>query len=298
MRHSCCIHYSVLFLLTFTTANTLASNSVTAKLHQSATLSCNYKCPGVVTWTMFHNPGNILAQCNKTKCWSEKGYEVSHDQYLKGQLFLTITAVDYSNRALYTCVCDGVDACDVRLIIETLTSLVQLNPGEALVMVLPIPEPVEVMYKARESADLYGAQICTVTQRSLHCQPEYTHRASLSYPNIILRDVNMTDSGTYSIRDRKNEEVIHIYTLIVNVVQPESVRKCYLEIGVTVGLFMLVIIVTVGVFVMKNQHKKSHNREKTDPEETNDLGKSELTKTDSNAVHCQPSEFCLSSSAA
>ncbi|KAK2845946.1 hypothetical protein Q7C36_010800 [Tachysurus vachellii] len=268
MRHSCCIHYNVLFLLTFTTANTLASNSVTAKLHQSATLSCNNKCSGVVTWAMFHNPGNILAQCNKTKCWSEKGYEVSHDQYLKGKILLTITAVDYSNRALYTCVCDGVDACDVRLIIETLTSLVQLNPGQALVMVLPIPEPVEVMYKARDSADLYGAQICTVTQRSLQCQPEYTHRASLSYPNITLRDVNMTDSGTYSIRDRKNEEVIHIYTLIVNVVQHESGRNFETWIGMSVGLFMLVIIVISVVLVMKNRRKKSRNREKTDPEET------------------------------
>ncbi|GAA6080917.1 uncharacterized protein LOC113640025 [Tachysurus ichikawai] len=140
MRHACSIHYSVLFLMTIT--------------------------------------GNILAQCDQTQCWSEKGYEVSHDQYLKGKFLLTITAVDYSNRIMYTCACDGVDACDVRLIIETLTSSLQLNPGQALVMDLPIPEPVEVMYKARDSADLYGAQICTVAQRSLHCQPEYTHRAS------------------------------------------------------------------------------------------------------------------------
>ncbi|KAK2845948.1 hypothetical protein Q7C36_010802 [Tachysurus vachellii] len=267
----CSLHHCVIFflILTFPSANTLASTSVTAKLHQSATLSCNYKCSGVVTWTMFHIPGNILAQCSKTKCWSEKGYEVSHDQYLKGKFLLTITAVDYSNRIMYTCACDGVDACDVRLIIETLTSLVQLNPGQALVMDLPIPEPVEVMYKARDSADLYGAQICTVTQRSLQCQPEYTHRASLSYPNITLRDVNMTDSGTYSIRDRKNEEVIHIYTLIVNVVQPESERKFEVSLltGVFVGLFMLVIIV-IDVLLMKNWHKKSRNREKTDPEET------------------------------
>lgn len=99
---------------------------------------------------------------------------------------------------------------------SALASSVQLSPGEALVMDLPVPEPVEVRYKARGSADLYGAQICTVTQRSLHCNPEYTPRASLSYPNVTLRDVNVSDSGTYSIRDRKNEEVIHIYTVIVN----------------------------------------------------------------------------------
>ncbi|XP_060739718.1 uncharacterized protein LOC132855024 [Tachysurus vachellii] len=268
MRHACSIHYSVLFLLTVTTTNTLASNSVTAKLHQSATLSCNYKCPGVVTWAMFHNPGNKLAQCNKTKCWSEKGYELSHDQYLKGKILLTITAVDYSNRALYTCVCDGVDACDVRLIIETLTSLVQLNPGEALVMDLPIPEPVEVMYKARDSADLYGAQICTVTQRSLQCQPEYTHRASLSYPNITLRDVNMTDSGTYSIRDRKNEEVIHIYTLTVNVVKLETEKEpgSLWWIGVIVVLLLITFIIVV--IVVMNHLVQRLKKEKAELEET------------------------------
>lgn len=99
-------------------ATTLTSIYVTAKLRQSATLSCNYKCSGVVKWTMFHDPAHILAQCGQTRCRSEKGYEVSHDEYLKGNLHLTIPAVDYSNRALYTCVCDGVEACGVRLIIE------------------------------------------------------------------------------------------------------------------------------------------------------------------------------------
>ncbi|KAG7318714.1 hypothetical protein KOW79_018469 [Hemibagrus wyckioides] len=270
MQQSFSIHQCVLFLLilTFTTAPTLASTSVTVKLRQSATLSCNYKCSGVVKWTMFHDPAHILAQCDQTQCSSERGYEVSHEQYLKGNLHLTIPAVDYSKRALYTCVCDGVEACDVRLIIEPLALSVQLSPGEALVMDLPVPEPVEVRYKARGSADLYGAQICTVTQRSLHCNPEYTPRASLSYPNITLRDVNVSDSGTYSIRDRKNEEVIHIYTLIVNVVQPETVKKPESPwlIGVLVGTLLLLILVIV-VCVVKNQRINRLKQENAELEE-------------------------------
>ncbi|XP_058230283.1 uncharacterized protein LOC131342976 [Hemibagrus wyckioides] len=268
MQQSFSIHQCVLFLLilTFTTAPTLASTSVTVKLRQSATLSCNYKCSGVVKWTMFHDPAHILAQCDQTQCSSERGYEVSHEQYLKGNLHLTIPAVDYSKRALYTCVCDGVEACDVRLIIEPLTSLVQLSPGEALVMDLPVPEPVEVRYKARGSADLYGAQICTVTQRSLHCNPEYTPRASLSYPNITLRDVNVSDSGTYSIRDRKNEEVIHIYTLIVNDISEKKPESSWV-IGVIVGLLLLLIPVII-VCVVKNQRKNRLKLEQADPEET------------------------------
>ncbi|MCJ8746560.1 hypothetical protein PDJAM_G00143360 [Pangasius djambal] len=269
---SCSIHHCVLFFLTltFTTVPALASTSVTVKLHQSATLPCSYRCSGLVKWTMFHNPHYILARCDQTACRSEKGYEVSHDQYLQGKPHLTITAADYSKRALYTCECDGVEACDVRLIIDTLTSSVQLNPGEALVMDLPIPEPVEVIYKPIDSAGLYGEQICTVTQRSLQCKAEYTRRASFSPPNITLRDVNMSDSGSYTIRDRKNEEVIHVYTLIVKVVQPEPEGKpvSHWVYGVIVGILLLIITIVGAVLVLKNRHVKRLKQEKAVLEET------------------------------
>ncbi|MCJ8750243.1 hypothetical protein PDJAM_G00260280, partial [Pangasius djambal] len=59
-----------------------------------------------------------------------------------------------------------------------------MNPGKDLSLDLSVPEPVEVIYKSRDSAD--GEQICTVTQRSLQCKAEYTHRTSLSHPNITL----------------------------------------------------------------------------------------------------------------
>ncbi|KAB5528214.1 hypothetical protein PHYPO_G00137780 [Pangasianodon hypophthalmus] len=275
---SCSIHHCVLFFLTltFTTVPALAFTSVTVKLHQSATLPCNSRCSGFVKWTMFHNPDYILAQCDQTACRSEKGYEVSHDQYLQGKPHLTITAVDYSKRALYTCQCDGVEVCDVRLVIDTLMSSVQLNPGEALVMDLPVPEPVEVIYKPIDSAGLYGEQICTVTQRSLQCKTEYTRRASLSYPNITLRDVNMSDSGSYTIRDRKNDEVIHIYTLIVKVVQPESEGKLvsHWVHGVIVGILLLILMIVGAGFVLKNWHVKRLKKEKADLEETIKLNES------------------------
>ncbi|MCI4392339.1 hypothetical protein PGIGA_G00144930 [Pangasianodon gigas] len=203
---------------------------------------------------MFHNPHYILAQCDQTACRSEKGYEVSHDQYLQGKSHLTITAVDYSKRALYTCECDGVEVCDVRLIIDTLTSSVQLNPGEALVMDLPVPEPVEVIYKPIDSAGLYGEQICTVTERSLQCKTD----------------------GSYTIRDRKNEEVIHIYTLIVKVVQPESEGKpvSHWVYGVIVGILLLILMIVGAGFVLKNRHVKRLKQEKADLEETIKLNES------------------------
>ncbi|KAB5514975.1 hypothetical protein PHYPO_G00248950 [Pangasianodon hypophthalmus] len=95
----------------------------------------------------------------------------------------------------------NLDISTVCLSIE-----IQMNPGEDLILDLSVPEPVEVIYKSRDSAD--GEQICTVTQRSLQCKAEYTHRTSLSYPELTLRDVQPSDSGSYTIRDLKNNEDI------------------------------------------------------------------------------------------
>ncbi|KAK1784511.1 hypothetical protein P4O66_023125 [Electrophorus voltai] len=52
---------------------------------------------------------------------------MSHDQYLKGDLSLTITDADYTKRTWYTCACNGKDICDVSLQIEvgTVGSFVQ-----------------------------------------------------------------------------------------------------------------------------------------------------------------------------
>ncbi|XP_053337443.1 uncharacterized protein LOC128509650 [Clarias gariepinus] len=278
---SCSIHHCVLFLLTltFTTVSTLAStsNSVTVKLNHTATLPCSYRCSGVVKWAMFHKPVDILAQCNQTSCWSEQGYEMSYGQYLKGKLYLTITAADYSKRALYTCECNNVEACGVRLIIETLTSSVELNPGEALIMGLPVEDPVEVVYTARNLAGSYGQQICTVTEHTLQCEAEYTLRASLSSTNITLRDVNVSDSGSYTIRDRKNDEVIHIYTLLVKVVQPEPEGKPehhVVAVVVTVTLLSLFLVVLGTVLFMKHRHIKRLKQEKAELEETIKLNES------------------------
>ncbi|KAK1784482.1 hypothetical protein P4O66_000758, partial [Electrophorus voltai] len=55
---------------------------------------------------------------NQTSCQSEEGFHMSHDQYLKGDLSLTITDADYTKRSLYTCTCSGKDICDVSLQIE------------------------------------------------------------------------------------------------------------------------------------------------------------------------------------
>ncbi|MCJ8740617.1 hypothetical protein PDJAM_G00060990 [Pangasius djambal] len=142
---------------------------------------------------------------------------MSHDQYLEGDLTLTITAADYSMRGLYICECDGRDINDVRLSIETMISSVQLNPGEDLKLDLHVSERVEVIYKGGDSADPHGEQICTVDRRSLRCTAEYTPRTSLTNTVLTLRGVKLADGGVYIVRDMENNEYLHTYTVTVTV---------------------------------------------------------------------------------
>ncbi|XP_053089009.1 uncharacterized protein LOC113525281 [Pangasianodon hypophthalmus] len=158
---------------------------------------------------------------------------MSHDQYLKGDLTLTITAADYSKRGLYTCVCDGRDIKDVRLSIETVTSSVQITTGEDLQLDLHISERVEVIYKGEDSAD--SEQICTVDRSSLRCTAEYTPRTSLTNTVLTLRGVKPLDRGIYIVHDTENNEDLHIYAV--------SVRR------VAVPIWVLLLLLVVATYM-------------------------------------------------
>ncbi|XP_058230698.1 uncharacterized protein LOC131343214 [Hemibagrus wyckioides] len=219
----CSLHHCVLvfLILTFTTAPTQAYTSVMVKLNQSAVLPCEQNCSDSLRWTVIDKPGLIMAQCNRTSCWSEKGFNISHDQYLKGDLSLTITAADYSNRGLYTCQCDGEDINTVQLSIETLMILSKLNSGEDLILHLHISHHMELTYKSKNSTDPYGELICNVTltknktKDSLQCKDEYKQRASLRGSDLLLKNIKPSDSGVYTVRDEVYKDIILIYTLSV-----------------------------------------------------------------------------------
>ncbi|KAG7318707.1 hypothetical protein KOW79_018462 [Hemibagrus wyckioides] len=215
----CSLHHCVLvfLILTFTTApvSALEVCPTRAKLHHPVTLSCKHQCSGLLQWSLRDYRDVVQARCDQTSCWSEKGFSISHDQYLKGDLSLTITAADYSQRNVYACECEDSDFSYVRLVIETVFSPVQMESGEDLKLHVSVPEPVEVIYKSSGSAD---EVICRVTGRSLQCKDKYRDRTSLTYPELTLRHMEPRDSGSYTIRDTKNEEDIQIYAVSVEAV--------------------------------------------------------------------------------
>ncbi|KAI5086551.1 glycerol-3-phosphate acyltransferase 3-like [Silurus meridionalis] len=221
------IHHCVLilFTLTFTTVPTQAYTSVMVKLNQSAVLPCEQNCSGFVRWTVADEPHEIVAQCNYTSCWSKEGFKISHDEYLKGNLSLTITAVDYSNRGLYTCERGCINIINtVRLSNELRTLYIDLKSGEDLVLDVHMPGPKEVTYKSKDQSKRYSELICSVIQQLLECKDEYTPRVALSDAGLILEKVTLSDSGFYSVWDKNNNDINLSYIVSVKKRFIDSVR--------------------------------------------------------------------------
>ncbi|KAL6466251.1 hypothetical protein MHYP_G00263840 [Metynnis hypsauchen] len=214
---SCSSALCVLTLLisTFTTGSVSADSPVKVNLHDSATLPCSESCTGLVRWSVSHKPTDPLAECDQTSCRSVKeGYQMIHDQYLKGNFSLTITDADFTKRGWYTCDCDGKDLCDVNLQIEPLNTTVQMKSGESLMLNLDISDPVEVLYNSTGAGGPSSGQICTVDGRSVQCKPVYTHRASLTAA-LELKEATPSDSGVYTVMDKRNEDAVHVFMVTV-----------------------------------------------------------------------------------
>ncbi|KAL7836104.1 hypothetical protein AOLI_G00273880 [Acnodon oligacanthus] len=188
---------------------------VKVNLHDPATLPCSERCSGLVRWTVSHKPSDPLAECDHTSCRSVKeGYQMIRDQYLKGNLSLTITDADFTKRNWYTCQCDDKDLCDVNLQIEPFNTMVQIEPGESLVLGLDVSDTVDVIYNSTGAAGPSSDQICRVDGGSLQCKPEYTQRVSV-ISALELRAVTPSDNGVYTIMTIRNEEVIRTYSVTV-----------------------------------------------------------------------------------
>ncbi|KAI4900767.1 hypothetical protein NFI96_020315, partial [Prochilodus magdalenae] len=209
----------ILLIITLTSRSESAVHPVKVKLNDCATLPCSESCSGPVRWTMFSKSSSVVAQCDRTSCRSlMEGYEMNPDPYLKSNFSLIITTADFSKRARYTCDCDETRICDFHLQIEPLSVPLQVKTGDSLMLKLDISDTVEVIYDGTDPDGPSTGRICTVDGRSPHCNAEYTQRASLS-SYLELRGMTPSESGTYSVVDTANAEVIHKYEVTVEDLQ-------------------------------------------------------------------------------
>ncbi|XP_037387450.1 uncharacterized protein LOC108411262 [Pygocentrus nattereri] len=107
----------ILLTTTFTTVSGADSTEISVNLNDSVTLPCEDRCSGLVTWSQ--SSSGVVAQCNQTSCLSVKdGFNMSRDQYLKGNLSLIIPVADPSKSGEYTCQCDHKNISNVVLVVS------------------------------------------------------------------------------------------------------------------------------------------------------------------------------------
>ncbi|XP_053337456.1 uncharacterized protein LOC128509662 [Clarias gariepinus] len=185
-----------------------------AKLGEPATLTCQGECSGSARWIMGRK-GPCVADCNHTKCHHEKGFNISHYRYLKGDLSLTINTADYRKRTWFTCQCDGELIRRVYLRFQRMNYSFQLEHGESFSVNHSISERVKITFNrtadggSQESLTLYET-----SESKVHYHTDYKERA-VSKSCFILSDVTVSDSGVYAVWDADNDEVIATYRLTV-----------------------------------------------------------------------------------
>ncbi|XP_047674490.1 uncharacterized protein LOC113648611 isoform X1 [Tachysurus fulvidraco] len=237
--------YMLLFgMQIFSTALTASGGSITVKLHHNVTLTCEQKCSGVLRWS--RNRATV-AQCNQMSCSSKEGFILSHDQFLKGNLSLTITAADYSRRGLYTCQCDEADLSHVRLLIQTQEMTCVIALGEPIDVPLPLTDQVEVRFTESNAAQPSDMQICTVDHEEIKCSSDYRARSS-RLNTLQITDGRVSDTGSYTVRDQMNNETLAILRVQVREEQPGPDRRQ--ECVMPVWLLVLVLVLVVSAFVV------------------------------------------------
>ncbi|XP_060738943.1 uncharacterized protein LOC132854502 [Tachysurus vachellii] len=220
MKH--CTLFLFLFYLMITACLSLMPGFTTTviELHQPAALSCEGGCSGSVKW-MKLSEKVVVAQCNETSCSSEEGFNISHDQYLKGNLSLSITVADYSKRGWYRCRCGDRAVCDASLRIKAVGFLHQIPTGDSLVLNFQIPERLKVVLNrsageggggAGGAQSLVSVPVCSVDGRTIQAADEYRKRVKLNC-SLTLSATQEADGGVYSIQDTENDEVISTHTL-------------------------------------------------------------------------------------
>ncbi|KAL7836108.1 hypothetical protein AOLI_G00273920 [Acnodon oligacanthus] len=156
----------------------------------------NPKNPKTSSWDSELSP---LAECDQTSCRSVKeGYQMIHDQYLRGDFSLIINEADFSERNSYM----------------SSEYSKQKYLEESLILDLPISEPVKVTFYRTGDTNPNPVNLCEVEGRKIQCDPSYEERVEFQ-ASLQLKDLMDSDGGIYTIVDTKNKETVSTYKITV-----------------------------------------------------------------------------------
>ncbi|KAB5528201.1 hypothetical protein PHYPO_G00137650 [Pangasianodon hypophthalmus] len=161
----------------------------------------------------------------------------------------------------------------------------EITPGEPIDVYLPLTDLVEVSFTASDAAQPSDLQICTVDNEKIQIiNPDYKERAS-RINTLQIKDGNVSDSGSYTVRDVVNNETLAILKVHMREDQPGSdirqeggVPAC----GIVLMLLLLLVVAAFVVLMVMYVRLRRENQQLREKDERNGH---ELRPMNGNANH-------------
>ncbi|XP_066510582.1 uncharacterized protein [Hoplias malabaricus] len=182
------------FLLVPTLANFNSLPKTQKNLNDSASLSCDVQCSGLVQWK---KKEDVVAECGPG---SEIGLR-SICSVNEGISFITIPLVNFSTRGLYSTYCMGNTAPRCLQFLQLLPPKFSFerDAGEYLELDLYIYESVRIMLM--KPGNTSPVLLCSVNGRQYQCLHEHQHRVRIIKNTFYLMNLMPSDCGNYTIEE-------------------------------------------------------------------------------------------------
>lgn len=249
---------------------------VPASLNISVGGKCKIPCyaetdkraPDSSVYVLWEKDGQQLVKLEQGQMVYSSGFEqrlvMSAEEFRKGDLSLIITDVRYSDSGLYRCSLKDEEygyPNSVALSVQAHRFDHYEKEGDSVLLNLVMKPPVMVHFTSA-SEDTTEVWICTTTKKGVHCKAGYDHRASIVNASLMLSELTVADSGTYTITDITASEVFAFHRLVV-IDLPSA--KFPVSALASCGFFVVVL----SALVLRAYHQKQKQQQQRQPKSKN-----------------------------
>ncbi|XP_026865131.2 uncharacterized protein LOC113576943 isoform X2 [Electrophorus electricus] len=184
----------------------------TAQLYEPASLPCYHQCSGELKW-LTSREQTVVATCDQhNRCRAKEGFEMSYEQFRKGNLSMTVTSADHSKKCWYIAACNGQKVCDCSLLIQPVHSSIVFISGQTLSLDLHTMLPLNVKFEGEDSSGN-----CTLNGRYLECTAKYKGRVNIINNLLVLTALTPSDTGFCIVRELETGDLVANITITVMV---------------------------------------------------------------------------------